>query len=116
MKKILLVEDSELYYNFLVDVIKDVEISRAKDGEEAIETYQREMPSLVLVDIILPDMSGIDVIKRIKEIDGKANIIAISGMDKKDIVRDAKKAGARDYIVKDLNVKSLREKILKNLY
>ncbi len=115
MKKMLLVEDSKLYYNFIKNIITEAEILWAKNGREAIEIYKKEKPSLVVVDIILPEMSGIEVIEKIKEIDKKANIIVISGMDKKDMIKDAKKAGARDYIVKDSNVKNLRYKILKNL-
>jgi len=117
MKKLLLADDSELFYKFLSDVLKkeDIKIIWARNKKEAIEKFQNEKPDLVLVDIILSDSNGLEVIKELKNLDDKANIMVISGLDKQDVIKEALDAGARDYIVKNVSPKYFREKILKVL-
>ncbi len=113
MKKLLLADDSELFYKFLKDVLKkeNIKIIWAKNKMEAIEKFEKEEPDLILVDIILSDSSGIDVIKDLKNLDEKANIIVISGLDKQEVIKDALDAGAKDYIVKNVSPRYFREKI-----
>ncbi len=113
MKKLLLADDSELFYKFLKDIIKkdDIKIIWAKNKKEAIEKFKNEKPELILVDIILSDSNGIDVIKELKALDEKANIIVISGLDKQEVIKEALDAGAKDYIVKNVSPKYFREKI-----
>ncbi len=117
MKKILLVDDSELFYKFIEDVLKkeDFEIIWARNGKEAIEKFNEYNPDLILVDVILSDTSGIDLIKDIKKLNERARIIVISGLDKNDVIREALEAGAKDYIVKGIAPKLFREKIINNL-
>ncbi|ADD09002.1 response regulator [Candidatus Aciduliprofundum boonei] len=117
MNKLLLADDSELFYKFLRDVLKKegIEIIWAKNKKEAIEKFKEEKPDIVLVDIILSDSNGIDVIKEIKALDKDANIMVISGLDKQDVIKEALDAGARDYIVKNVSPKYFREEILKAL-
>ena len=113
MKKLLLADDSELFYKFLKDVLKkeNVKIIWAKNKIEAIEKFKNEKPELVLVDIILSDSSGINVIKELRALDEKANIMVISGLDKQEVIKEALKAGAKDYIVKNVSPRYFREKI-----
>lgn len=117
MNKLLLADDSELFYKFLRDVLKkeSIEIIWAKNKKEAIEKFKEEKPDIVLVDIILSDSNGIDVIKELKALDKDANIMVISGLDKQDVIKEALDAGARDYIVKNVSPKYFREEILKAL-
>ena len=116
MKKILIVEDSQLYYKFFKRVIKDANIIWAKNGMEAMEIYKKEKPSLVLVDIILPRMDGIELIKNIKAMDENARVVVLTGLDQEDVIKDALKAGAMDYITKDTDIEELRNKILEKMH
>ena len=116
-RKILLVDDSQLFYRFVKDVLKkeNVDIVWAKTMKEAVEKYQKEKPNLTMVDIILTDISGVDVIRKIKEIDPEANIVVISGLDKEYVIKEALDAGARDYIIKNTSISFFRQKILSYL-
>ncbi len=117
MKRILLVDDSSLFYNFVRDVLKkeNVELIWAKNGKEALEKFREKKPNLVLVDIILSDMNGIELIRKLKEEDKSAKILVITGLDKDYVAEEAFEAGAEDYIVKNISVAELREKIFKYL-
>ena len=117
MKKLLLADDSELFYKFLKDVLRkdDIEIIWAKNKREAIEKFKKEGPDLILVDIILSDSNGIDVIKELRALDPEANIMVISGLDKQDVIKEALDAGAKDYIVKNISPRYFREKIKSHL-
>ncbi len=116
-KKILLVDDSKLFYRFVKDVLKkeNIEIVWAQNMSEAVEKYGKEKPDLTMVDIILTDISGVEVIKKIKEIDPEANIVVISGLDKEYVIKEALDAGAKDYIIKNTSISFFRQKVLENL-
>jgi len=116
-KKILLVDDSQLFYRFVKDVLKkeDIEIVWAKSMKDAVEKFKAEKPDLTLVDIILTDTSGVDVIRKIKEVDPEANIVVISGLDKEYVIKEALDAGASDYIIKNTSISFFRQKVLSHL-
>ncbi len=115
MKRVLLVEDSEMFYHLLKKMLKGVGVEWTRLGEEAIERYKEKKPELVIMDVVLPDMSGIEAIKEIKKIDNNAKIIVLSGIDHDEVVQDAKKAGATAYISKSAGVNYLRSKIYEEL-
>jgi len=116
-KKILLVDDSQLFYRFVKDVLKkeDIEIIWAKTMKEAIDKFKKEKPDLTLIDIILADTSGVDVIRKIKEINPDSNIVVISGLDKEYVIKEALDAGATDYMIKNTSISFFRQKVLSYL-
>ncbi len=116
-KKILLVDDSRLFYDFMKEIFSedDVDILWAPTGKEAVNVCSKEHPDLVLVDILLSDMSGVDVIKKLKEACDEINVLVISGLDNEYVVRDAINAGAKDYIIKNVGLEYFRKKILETL-
>jgi YesN/AraC family two-component response regulator len=59
-------------------MLRDYKIIEASNGKEAVELYKKEKPDLVLMDIMMPVMSGIDAVKEIKKIDPNAKIVAIT--------------------------------------
>jgi len=113
-KKILLVDDSQLFYRFVKDVLKkeDIDIVWAKTMKEAIDKFKEKKPDLTLVDIILADSSGVEVIRKIKEVDPNANIVVISGLDKEYVIKEALDAGANDYIIKNTSISFFRQKVM----
>lgn len=103
-KTILIVDDSRLNIQVLSDILKEksYRIALARSGKMALEFVEMKRPDLILLDIMMPEIDGFEVCRRLKSKDETKNIpiIFISGLDKsKDIVKGFK-AGAVDYIVK----------------
>jgi len=75
-------------------------IIEANNGQVAVNTYAAEHPDLVIMDITMPVMDGLEALKQIKSVDPSANIIMCSAMGQEAMVVDALKHGAKDFIVK----------------
>ncbi len=112
MVKILLVDDAA----FMRKVIKDTlskngytELFEAVDGADAVEKYDQIQPDLVLMDITMPNMDGLEALKAIRTKDGNANIVMCSAMGQETMVIDAIRSGAKDFIVKPFKA----ERVLK---
>lgn len=80
MKKILIIDDSPLAIAIAEDIIADLnyEVISAISGKEGIELYKSENPDCVLVDLVMPQMDGFTVIKKIIDYDSNANIVSLS--------------------------------------
>lgn len=102
--KVLLVDDAAFVRMSLKKILDDMDVGfeyiEAGDGEEAIEKYKIYSPDLVIMDITMPKINGIEAVSRIKEIDDNAKIIMCSSMGYQEKVVDAITAGAKDFIVK----------------
>jgi two-component system chemotaxis response regulator CheY len=99
-----LVVDDAIFMRMMVgDILKKggFEIAgEAGSGREAVERYKELHPDLVVMDVIMPDMSGIEAVKEIIKIDPNARILMCSAMGQQALVVEAIQAGARDYVVK----------------
>lgn len=103
MAKILVVDDAA----FMRKVIKDTlsksgytDLYEAVDGADAVEKYSEIHPDLVLMDITMPNMDGLEALKAIRGKDGNANVVMCSAMGQESMVIDAVRSGAKDFIVK----------------
>lgn len=103
-KKILFVEDDQSFFNiFSVPLkMKGYEVVHVSDGAEASQKIQAEQPDLVLLDIILPGISGLDILKELKEnIDTKhIKVVMLTNFGNDDNVNKAMEYGAEDYYMK----------------
>jgi two-component system, chemotaxis family, chemotaxis protein CheY len=108
MSKILIAEDSQFMRNVLKDILSDYKIVETSNGKEALEKYQSEKPDLVLLDIIMPEVDGIEVLKSIGK---EAKVIVISAVGQEKMVEEAKNLGALDYIIKPFENEKILEKI-----
>lgn len=110
--RILLVEDHKLMrvgLKSLFEEHKDLEvISEAPSGKESVENYKISHPDVVLMDIGLPDISGIEAAKRIIEGNGNAKIIMLTSHISEQEVMDSLLAGACAYVMKDINIEILK--------
>ena len=102
MAKILIVDDAA----FMRKVIKDTlsksgytDLYEAVDGADAVEKYNEIQPDLVLMDITMPNMDGLEALKAIRGKDGNANVVMCSAMGQESMVIDAVRSGAKDFIV-----------------
>ena len=84
-----------------------------ENGAVAVEKYPDAKPDLVLMDITMPDMDGIQALKKIKEIDPNANIIMCSAMGQQAMVIEAIQSGAKDFIVKPFQAERVLEAVKK---
>ena len=103
-KKILIVEDD----HFLSDLYRSVLegegylVSQAFDGLEGIANASKELPDLILLDLVLPELSGLEVLKKIKSSpNGKSlKVVILSNIKDEEIIASATQMGAEGYIVK----------------
>lgn len=104
VKKILVVDDASFMRTVLKDIIKGnglaTEIIEAGDGVEGVKAYQTQKPDLVTMDVNMPKADGIQALRAIMKIDPTAKVVMVTSVEQKQIVQDAMKLGARDYIVK----------------
>ena len=114
---VLLAEDQKLIRVGLKSLFEnDIEISKeAQTGKEAIEIFRTSKPDVVLMDIGLPDMSGIEATKRILEIDPNAKVIILTAHLSEDEVLNALHAGACAYALKDICTDTLKM-VIKTVY
>ncbi len=118
MISILIVEDAIGSLESIKDALYDPKyevVGEANDGLEALKKYQQLKPDIVLMDIVLPKMDGITVIKKIIESDPNAYIIALSALYKTEQINNVLNAGAKDYLIKPFKVDELIEVIEKGL-
>lgn len=100
---VLVVDDHPVFrfgMHALLDSLPDIaEVMEASTGEEAIALVEHKRPDIILVDINLPDINGIEVTRRILDITPQANVLIVT-MNDDDSVFDALQAGARGYLLK----------------
>ncbi len=107
MKRILVIEDNETNM-YLIDFIlrkSEYEVIEARTGEEGVELAIKDKPDLVIMDIQLPGIDGLEATKRIRktEVDGKIPIIALTSYAMTGDKEKALKAGCTGYIEKPIN-------------
>lgn len=108
--RILLVDDEPGTLQLLRTVLQ-VEghlIYDARDGEDAIAEFKRVRPDLVLLDVMLPKVDGLGVLKAIREVDKMAGVIMFSALSSEQLAVRAMQEGADDYLSKPLSLKTLR--------
>ena len=123
MASILVVDDAVFMRTMISDILKQeghTIAGEADNAKEAIESYKRLKPDIVTLDIIMPEIDGIDALKAIKEIlahDGNAKIVMVSAMGQQEMVVESIQAGAKDFIVKPFQPQRVTEtvaRLLKN--
>ena len=114
----LIVDDSafaRFHLRRLMDSFDNVVASEAANGNEAISEYRRLKPDIVLMDIVMPGLEGVETVRRICEGDPKARVIMISSVSYKDKVQEALAAGAKYFIPKPVTTEELRKGIVRVL-
>lgn len=115
-KKVLICDDSMLIRvqlkNFIGSNYEGISILEASNGREAIETYKTEKPSLVLMDIVMPETDGMECLKEIMRIDKDAKVIVLSSVGNKEILKETLKLGGINFIQKPWGEEQL-EKVIK---
>lgn len=118
MSKILIVDDAAFMRMMIKDILTKngyTVVGEAENGAVAVESYKELKPDLVIMDITMPEMDGIEAVRRIKADDPSARIIMCSAMGQQAMVIDAIQAGARDFVVKPFQPERVIEAVKKAL-
>lgn len=106
--KVLIVDDAMFMRNMIGEIFsgKDFNgeqyevVAEAENGLEAVEMYREHQPDIVTMDIVMPEMTGIEALREIINMDPNANVVMCSALGQDSLVMEALDAGARDFIVK----------------
>ncbi len=102
-RKLLVTDDSMIIRELVKDVaIRDgwEIVGEAADGQQAIEKYEQLRPDGVTLDLVMPKFDGLHALRGIKAIDALAKVLVVSAIDQTDVLREAVKLGAADFVVK----------------
>lgn len=117
-KKILLVDDAAFMRMTIKNCLTKAgytNLIEAGDGQQAVEIYQKEKPELVIMDITMPNMDGIQALRAIKTADSNAKVVMCSAMGQEAMVVEAIQLGALDFIVKPFKPDRILQTVTKIL-
>ncbi|MBY0470109.1 response regulator [bacterium] len=117
-KKVLIVDDVAFVRKTLTSILLEGHyqiVGEAVDGNDAIEKYQKLRPDLVTMDVVMPEMSGIEATKRIMKMDKNARVVIITAMGQENLVMEAINVGARDYILKPFSAQDVLKTVERAL-
>ena len=118
MYKILVVDDAGFMRKMVQTNLTKAgytDFIEGEDGARAVELYKENKPDLVIMDITMPNMNGIDALREIKSIDPDAKVVMCSAMGQEAMVMDAIKLGALDFIVKPFKADRIVQTVNKVL-
>jgi two-component system NarL family response regulator len=107
----MLVDDHALFRTGVANIINQEPdlhvVAEAGTGAEALDAYNRHHPDITLLDLRMPVMEGVEVVRRIREHDPAARVIVLTTYDTDDEISQALKAGAKAYVLKDISADDL---------
>lgn len=115
--KLLVTDDAMIIREMIKDTAAGAGweiVGEATNGQEAIERYQELKPDVVTLDLVMPGFDGLHALKGIRESNPNAKVVVVSALDQKQILLNAFKAGASDFVIKPFDPTMLL-KTLENL-
>lgn len=113
MRRILVIDDDEMILQTMQDLLADegFDVLATADGPRALDIVQNQRPNLVLLDLALPSMNGLEVLRHIRDIQPATKVIVITGYGSEESSLVALRYGALDFLGKPVETKTLLEKI-----
>jgi CheY-like chemotaxis protein len=108
--RVLIVDDRKEMLDVIEEVVKvrgDEVVAKASTGEQAVNLYEKTRPEIVLMDILLPDISGAEATRKIIEKDSNAKILAISAFNRSKLEKDCLEAGCKAFLAKPFKMQEL---------
>ena len=117
MPKLLVVDDEDDIREFARSFFKrrGVEVLTASGGLEALALIEKENPQLVLLDVRMEQMTGIEVLRRMRAKNILVKVIMVTGVEEEETIKEAKSLGVIGYVHKPLILDELEEVVLKEL-
>jgi DNA-binding NarL/FixJ family response regulator len=113
--RVLIADDQALVrggFRMILDAQKDIEVvAEAGDGHEALETAREVKPDIVLMDIRMPELDGLEATRRLAAGDGGPRVLILTTFDADEYVYEAMKAGASGFLLKDVRPEQLAEAV-----
>ncbi|WP_378955262.1 response regulator [Pelosinus sp. sgz500959] len=116
MKSVLIVDDTMfMRLSLKTMLVKNGfnVVGEAENGAIAVEKYQQLNPDIVTMDITMPEVDGVEALKRIRAIDGQAKVVMVSAMGQEAMIRNAVMAGAKNFIVKPFTEETVMKVLSK---
>jgi two-component system, sensor histidine kinase len=118
-KRILIVEDDEMNFIYLTQIFKMIhgDISRAKNGKQALEMTKENNYDVILMDIQLPDLNGLEATKKIREFNNITPIVAQTAARNPEEIDEALEAGCNEVLIKPYTINDLTmalERVIKS--
>ncbi|AJE02213.1 ATP-binding response regulator [Geobacter pickeringii] len=114
-KSILVVDDEAVIRDLCAKALKGYQVLQAGDGEEALRLFEKGGIDVILTDVMMPKLNGIELLRRLKELEPTLVVIVMTGYAEKEIILNALKADADDFITKPLNLLQLKTAVDKAL-
>jgi len=117
-QRVLVCDDAIFMRTMISDILSGAGyevVGEAETGLQAIERYRSLRPDLVTMDIVMPDMGGIDAVREIVKEDANAKILMCSAMGQQALVVEAIQAGAKDFVVKPFQPSRVLEAVQRVL-
>ena len=114
--RVLIVDDAIFMRKMISDILVEngmEVVGEADTGAKAVEKFMELRPDLVTMDIIMPEMNGIDAVRKIVEFDQQAKVVMCSALGQQALVQEAIAAGAKDFLIKPFNAARVVEVIAK---
>ncbi len=113
IKSILIVDDEEVMREFLAEILEDYLVTKACDGEEAVDKIKAEKFGLIITDMKMPGISGEEVVKFIRKESPETEIIVISGYSSLSSVSSTLGHGVSAFLAKPFTIKQIRAEVEK---
>ncbi|MBI3307651.1 MAG: response regulator [Candidatus Omnitrophica bacterium] len=113
-RKILIIDDEEDVRLFLEDFLteRDLIVFGAGTGEEGLQIMEKENPDIVLLDVMMPGMDGLEVLEKVRKDYPKTHVIMITALNDESRIAKAKKLGAVNYILKPFSLGYLETELM----
>ncbi|MEA3558254.1 MAG: response regulator [Candidatus Thermoplasmatota archaeon] len=117
-KRVMIVDDTKFMRMLLKNILKPAGyeiVDEAEDGIQAMEKYRKHKPDLVTMDIVMPNLTGLEALKGIKKEFPDAKVVMCTALGQEAMVKDALTSGAKGYIVKPFKGPRVLEEVKKVL-
>jgi len=111
---VIIADDAQFMRVMLKDILEDsgwLVVAEAADGREAVERYRELRPDLVMLDITMPGLDGVEACRRIVALDPHAKVVMVSALGQKEEVLAAIRAGAGDFVIKPFEAERVEETV-----
>lgn len=109
-KTVMIVDDIPFVRKTLAEILTEAHyqvVGEAGDGNEAVSLFAKLRPDIVTMDVVMPQMSGIDAARKILKMDKNAKVIMISAMGQENLIMEAINVGAKDYVLKPFSAEDV---------